>query len=202
MSRNHSVEEHLQSNEVNHWTTVEVLHQKAMEHDIKAMESPTTPGSHDHLEQHPTNATVPAYAEHGALIDRSPTADMMKAANAGLRWPRIRRALREPFSEFMGTFMILMFGDGVVAQVVLSGGSHGDYQSISWGWGLGVMLGVYSSGISGAHLNPAVTFANCVFRKFPWRKFPIYMLAQVCRLCVMSYLSSGQSLVDGQRTRR
>ena len=41
------------------------------------------------------------------------------------------------------------------------------------------MLGVYSSGISGAHLNPAVTFANCVFRKFPWRKFPIYMLAQV-----------------------
>src|SRR5437762_3536277 len=41
------------------------------------------------------------------------------------------------------------------------------------------MLAVYVSGISGAHLNPAVTFANCVFRKFPWRKFPVYMLAQV-----------------------
>lgn len=41
------------------------------------------------------------------------------------------------------------------------------------------MLGVYTSGISGAHLNPAVTFANCVYRKFPWRKFPIYMLAQI-----------------------
>lgn len=41
------------------------------------------------------------------------------------------------------------------------------------------MLGVYASGVSGAHINPAVTFANCVFRKFPWRKFPIYMLAQV-----------------------
>jgi aquaglyceroporin related protein len=40
------------------------------------------------------------------------------------------------------------------------------------------MLGVYTSGISGAHLNPAVTFANCVYRKFPWRKFPSYMLAQ------------------------
>ena len=41
------------------------------------------------------------------------------------------------------------------------------------------MLGVYTSGISGAHINPAVTFANCVFRKFPWRKFPIYLVAQV-----------------------
>jgi aquaglyceroporin related protein len=40
------------------------------------------------------------------------------------------------------------------------------------------MLGVYVSGISGAHLNPAVTLANCVYRKFPWRKFPTYMLAQ------------------------
>ncbi len=45
-----------------------------------------------------------------------------------------------------------MFGDGVVAQVVLSNNEKGDYQSISWGWGLGVMLGVYVSGISGAHL--------------------------------------------------
>lgn len=44
---------------------------------------------------------------------------------------------------------------------------------------IGVMLGVYASGVSGAHINPAVTFANCVYRKFPWRKFPIYMLAQI-----------------------
>lgn len=44
---------------------------------------------------------------------------------------------------------------------------------------LGVMLGVYVSGQSGAHINHAVTFANCIFRKFPWRKFPVYMLAQV-----------------------
>lgn len=41
------------------------------------------------------------------------------------------------------------------------------------------MLGVYVSGISGAHMNPAVTFANCIFRKFPWKKFPIYTIAQI-----------------------
>jgi aquaglyceroporin related protein len=40
------------------------------------------------------------------------------------------------------------------------------------------MLGVYTAGKSGAHLNPAVTFANCVYRKFPWRKFPMYLVAQ------------------------
>ncbi|KXS97925.1 hypothetical protein AC578_4381 [Pseudocercospora eumusae] len=127
-----------------------------------------------------TLATISsAYAERGVPINRSMTAEMKKEANAALTWSRIRRTFREPLSEFMGVFILIMFGDGVVAQVVLSNGTKGNYQSISWGWGIGVMLGVYASGISGAHINPAVTFANCIFRKFPWRKFPIYMVAQV-----------------------
>jgi aquaglyceroporin related protein len=121
----------------------------------------------------------PGFVESGVPINRSRTAEALEKTDAKLFWPKIRQVLRDPFSEFIGTFMLLMFGDGVVAQVVLSRGTKGDYQSISWGWGIGVMLGVYAGGKSGAHLNPAVTFSNCVFRKFPWRKFPIYMAAQV-----------------------
>ncbi|KAG5363895.1 putative membrane protein [Yarrowia sp. B02] len=95
-------------------------------------------------------------------------------------WPRIRHQLREPFAEFWGCLILILLGDGVVAQVTLSGGKNGDYQSISWGWGLGVMFGVYAAGgISGGHLNPAVTLCSCIYRGFPWKKFPIYLVAQL-----------------------
>ncbi|GAB7339942.1 hypothetical protein MBLNU457_6461t1 [Dothideomycetes sp. NU457] len=147
-----------------------VTHIETKSSNITNQTQPPTPGS---------VFSEPPYAEHGAPIDRAPTAEDIKPAGKNLLWPRIRRRFREPLSEFMGTFFLIMFGDGVVAQVVLSNGEKGDYQSISWGWGIGVLLGVYASGISGAHINPAVTFANCVFRGFPWRKFPTYVLAQI-----------------------
>ncbi|KAK5941114.1 glycerol channel [Knufia obscura] len=131
-------------------------------------------------------AGLPPLQEHGPLVDHKIPQDDVVQAQPDLTWSRIRHYMREPFAEFFGTFILIMFGDGVVAQVVLSNGENGDYQSISWGWGLGVMLGVYTSGISGAHLNPAVTFANCVFRKFPWRKLPIYLVAQTLGAFVAS----------------
>ncbi|ORY08545.1 aquaporin-like protein [Clohesyomyces aquaticus] len=104
-----------------------------------------------------------------------------------LLWSRIRIVLREPFAEFWGTVIMIMFGDGSVAQVLLStgqttapgGNGFGSYQSISWGWGLGVMLGIYVAGDSGAYLNPAITFSNCLFRQLPWRRFPVYFIAQL-----------------------
>ena len=52
-----------------------------------------------------------------------------------LAWSKIRGYCQDFFSEFLGTMILILFGDGVVAQVVLSGGTKGDYQSISWGWG-------------------------------------------------------------------
>jgi glycerol uptake facilitator protein len=88
------------------------------------------------------------------------------------------RLLHELVAEFFGTMMILLFGIGVVAQVVATTGL-GDHDSIAWAWGLGVMLGIYVAGrISGAHLNPAVTIALAMYRGFPWRKVAPYAFAQ------------------------
>lgn len=96
--------------------------------------------------------------------------DHDRADHSDLVWSRVKLALREPFAEFFGTFILVLFGDGSVAQVLLSNSDttaqtsapgangFGAYQSISWGWGLGVMLGIYVAGDSGAYLNPAVSF--------------------------------------------
>src|SRR6187200_968468 len=95
--------------------------------------------------------------------------------------------LREAAAEFLGTFMILVFGVGVVAQSVLSQNAAGSYLAINIGWGLGVMLGIYTAaGVSGAHLNPAVTIALAARRGFPWQKVPIYALAQMAGAFVAS----------------
>lgn len=126
-----------------------------------------------------TDSSPKAYAEHGPGIDHHIPQDDVVQAHTELWWSKTRHTFREPLAEFFGVFILVLFGDGSVAQVVLSTDKNGQYQSITWGWGLGVMLGVYTAGISGAHLNPAVTFANCVYRKFPWKKFPVYLVAQV-----------------------
>lgn len=87
---------------------------------------------------------------------------------------------REVAAEFLGTFILIIFGVGVVAQVVLSGGIAGSYLSINLGWGLAVTMGVYvAAGVSGAHLNPAVTVALAVRRQFAWSKVVPYSIAQV-----------------------
>jgi len=76
-----------------------------------------------------------AYAEHGPGIDHKITQEEKVQSRPNLLWSRVRHKMREPFAEFLGVFILILFGDGVVAQVVLSSGEKGSYQSISWGWG-------------------------------------------------------------------
>ncbi|MES4886876.1 MIP/aquaporin family protein [Streptomyces sp. NPDC096012] len=101
--------------------------------------------------------------------------------------------LGECLAEFLGTFVLISFGCGVVAMAVaaLPGSGRaatpttiflaaGDWLLITWGWAFAVMLGVYvAGGVSGAHLNPAVTLAMAVRRGFPWAKVVPYWCAQV-----------------------
>lgn len=94
---------------------------------------------------------------------------------------------QEFIAEFLGTMVLIMFGCGVVAMVVLFGDKsspsavvNGGYTNIVLGWGLAVTMGIYvAGGISGAHLNPAVTVALAVTKRFPWYKCGYYILAQV-----------------------
>ncbi|MER7312620.1 MIP/aquaporin family protein [Streptomyces halstedii] len=98
-------------------------------------------------------------------------------------------------AEFVGTMILILFGCGVVAQVIAGGaltsppGGLGDHDSIAWAWGLGVTLGVYvAARLSGAHLNPAVTVALAAFRGFPWSKVAPYALAQTAGAFVAALL--------------
>lgn len=87
---------------------------------------------------------------------------------------------RELFAEFLGTLVLLAFGSAVVAQVVLGKKNNGDYLSINLAWGLAVTMGVYvAGGVTGAHLNPAVTLAVAVRRGLAWNRVVPYWLAQI-----------------------
>jgi MIP family channel proteins len=95
--------------------------------------------------------------------------------------------VREVLAEFLGTFVLIVFGVGVVAQTVLSKQTAGSPLSINIAWGLAVTMGCYvSAGVSGAHLNPAVTLASAVHRRFPWSKVVPYTAAQFAGAFVAS----------------
>lgn len=88
-----------------------------------------------------------------------------------------------PFlAEFIGTALLILLGNGVVANVVLNGtkGNGSGWIVITTGWALGVFVGVVIAGpFSGAHLNPAVTIALAISGKFEWAQVPSYILAQM-----------------------
>ncbi|MFA5817731.1 MAG: MIP/aquaporin family protein [Bacteroidales bacterium] len=86
------------------------------------------------------------------------------------------------FAEFFGTAMIIVFGGGVVSNVLLSKtkGNNSGWIVISFGWAVGVFTGVLiAAPISGAHLNPAVTLALVLAHKFSLSLLPLYVSAQL-----------------------
>jgi len=85
-------------------------------------------------------------------------------------------------AELIGTALLVILGDGCVAAVVLSKtkGQNSGWMVIATGWGIAVAMAVYLvGGISGAHINPAVTIGLAAIGDFPWDKVPGYLLAQL-----------------------
>lgn len=97
-----------------------------------------------------------------------------------------------PFvGEILGTALLVLLGDGVVANVVLKDtkGSNSGWIVITFGWGMAVFVGVFAAAnISGAHINPAVTIGLAVAGKFAWSKVPLYILAQMLGGAIGAFL--------------
>jgi glycerol uptake facilitator protein len=89
----------------------------------------------------------------------------------------------ELLAEFFGTFVLILLGDGVVANVGLAprlAPSAYSWDTIAFGWAFAVVVAVYiAGGVTGAHINPAVTLALAVRRHFPWVKVIPYWIAQI-----------------------
>jgi len=121
------------------------------------------------------------------VATEAPTAGRGGVLGPDAAWRRT--AWGDYLGEFMGTFVLIAFGCGVVAMYVvgLPGSGRGtgintdaDWLLITLGWGMAVTFAIYvAGGISGAHINPAVTLAFATFRGFPWRKVPGYVIAQI-----------------------
>ena len=122
-----------------------------------------------------------------------------------------KTTLRDMSAEFLGTMVLMLFGLGVNAQVTLGKVSvplsegelgryvgritefqYGDYFSINFGWGVGVMLAVYvAGGVTGAHINPAVTIAMACRRALPWNRVVPFIAAQMLGAFVASAIVYG-----------
>ena len=90
--------------------------------------------------------------------------------------------MSEFLAELIGTFLLILLGNGVVGNVVLNNtkGNNSGWIVITFGWGMAVFVAVLTvSEFSGAHINPAVTVGLAVAKTFPWAKVPLFILAQM-----------------------
>ncbi|KAI1314190.1 aquaporin-like protein [Xylaria venustula] len=97
-------------------------------------------------------------------------------------WARIRAKHPEPLAEFLATFAAAFLGLASSLSVNLSANQteqYGTFETSCWAWGFAWMFGIYlGGGVSGAHMNPAISASLSIFRGFPWRNCGIYVVAQ------------------------
>ncbi|KAG9611792.1 aquaporin-like protein, partial [Aureobasidium melanogenum] len=117
-------------------------------------------------------------------------------------WAVLRTKLREPLAEILAVFVLITIG--VCANIAHNLANSGSSDSMAWSWGFATMTAIYiSGGVSGGHLNPAITIMLYIFRGFPKRKILVYIFAQllgayigslvaygIYRNCILNYLDS------------
>ena len=95
--------------------------------------------------------------------------------------PKLKKApplVHQFLAEMLGTFMLVLIGDGAIAQYKMLE-TNSNFVTVALGYGLALTAGIMvSGGVSGGHLNPAVTLAMAVMRKCAWICIPVYMIAQ------------------------
>lgn len=99
--------------------------------------------------------------------------------------------MNEYIAEVLGTMLLILLGNGAVANVVLPGtkGNNSGWIVITIGWGLGVFVGVTVAGpVSGAHINPAVTVGLAIAGLFPWAKVAMFILSQMLGASIGAFL--------------
>ncbi|KAK7705919.1 hypothetical protein SLS64_007871 [Diaporthe eres] len=98
-------------------------------------------------------------------------------------WARFRAKYPELMAEFLCTAMSVFLGVAGTLSVNLSknqASQYGTYETLCWAWGLAFMFGIYlGGGVSGAHMNPAISISLTVYRGFPWKRCVAYVVVQV-----------------------
>ncbi|EPE26906.1 Aquaporin-like protein [Glarea lozoyensis ATCC 20868] len=117
--------------------------------------------------------------------------------NLHTHWSVIRLRFREPLAELLAVIVQLTLGFCANLAVTTSNGSAGVADTTCWAWGLATMVAIYiAGGISGAHLNPAISLMLYIYRGFPLRKIPIYVFAQLLGAFIAALIAFGVFRAD------
>ncbi|KAM0215265.1 hypothetical protein ACHAQI_003045 [Fusarium lateritium] len=110
-------------------------------------------------------------------------------------WARFRAKHPEPLAEFLATCVAIFLGLTATLSVNLSAKQsqgYGTYETSCWAWGFAWMFGIYlGGGVSGAHMNPAISISLSLFRGFPWKQCLVYIIAQFIASIVAGALAYG-----------
>ena len=137
--------------------------------------------SRDHGRPGPAAEEPPAEAPPSDEQDR-PEARVARPDDRGFHnsWSKLRHIFRRELAEWVGTTIAITMGLCASQSTYTSHNQAGTYQSIAITWGTAYMMGIYvAGGISGGHLNPAITISMSVWRGFPFQKCLTYVVAQV-----------------------